>query len=188
MSDQSNKVVGAEPVREGTTDSYSGRSPTKVQSHHLKRSAIVYVRQSSPQQVVNNQESTARQYALVDLAVKLGWSPDQVEVIDEDQGQSGSTAEGRFGFQRLLAEVGLDHVGIILGIELTRLARSNKDWHQLIELCAIFGTMLAYQSSSRSHHDAAASDAKTPLDSHQVLWPPHLSQLRVGNETCLLPT
>jgi DNA invertase Pin-like site-specific DNA recombinase len=107
--------------------------------------AIVYVRQSSPQQVSDHRESTARQYALVDLAVALGWSPDRIIVIDDDQGQSGSTAEGRVGFHRLLAEVTLDHVGLILGIELSRLARSNKDWHQLIEVCAIFRTVLADQ-------------------------------------------
>jgi DNA invertase Pin-like site-specific DNA recombinase len=106
---------------------------------------LVYVRQSTTQQVLDHRESTARQYALVDLALRLGWPPERIEVIDEDQGHSGSTAEGRHGFQRLLAEVGLDHVGIILGLELSRLARSNKDWHQLIELCAIFGTMLADQ-------------------------------------------
>lgn len=121
------------------------RSSRKIQSHHLERAAIVYVRQSSPQQVANNTESTARQYALVDLAVQLGWPPEQLEVIDDDQGHSGSTAEGRDGFHRLLAEVSLEHVGIILGLELTRLARSNKDWHQLIELCGIFRTVLADQ-------------------------------------------
>jgi DNA invertase Pin-like site-specific DNA recombinase len=117
----------------------------KLKPYHLERLAIVYVRQSSPQQVLDHQESTARQYALVDLAVALGWPPERVVVIDADQGLSGSNAEGRLGFHRLLAEVGLDHVGIILGIELSRLARSNKDWHQLIELCAIFRTLLADQ-------------------------------------------
>lgn len=121
------------------------RSSRKIQPHHLERTAIVYVRQSSPQQVANNKESTARQYALVDLAVQLGWPPEQVEVIDDDQGHTGSTAEGRDGFHRVLAEVSLEHVGIILGLELTRLARSNKDWHQLIELCGIFRTVLADQ-------------------------------------------
>lgn len=117
----------------------------KLQVHHLDRSAIVYVRQSTMQQVVENEESTARQYALVHRAVELGWPPDRVEVIDEDQGRSGSTVEGRLGFQRLLAEVSLDQVGIVLGIEMSRLARSNKDWHQLIELCAMFRTLLADQ-------------------------------------------
>lgn len=118
---------------------------SKLQQRHFERTAIVYVRQSTAHQVLNHRESTARQYSLVDLAVQLGWASDRVEVIDEDQGHSGSTIEGRNGFKRLLTEVSLDHVGVILGIELSRLARSNKDWHQLIELCAIFGTMLADQ-------------------------------------------
>ena len=117
----------------------------KIQDHHRARAAIVYVRQSSMHQVQENTESTERQYALVHHAVALGWSAADVEVIDEDQGRSGTTAEGRLGFQRLLAEVGLNHVGIILGTEMSRLARSNKDWHQLIELCAIFRTLLADQ-------------------------------------------
>ena len=139
MSTVETAIVEQESVTPGT------RSSGKIQPHHLERNAIVYVRQSSPQQVANNKESTARQYALVDLAVQLGWTAEQVEVIDDDQGQTGSTAEGREGFHRLLAEVSLEHVGIILGLELTRLARSNKDWHQLIELCGIFRTALADQ-------------------------------------------
>ena len=117
----------------------------KLQPWHRERQAIVYVRQSSPQQVLENRESTARQYALVDRAVVLGWSRDRIEVIDEDQGISGRSIEGRLGFQRLLAEVGLDHVGLILGLEMSRLARSCKDWHQLLELCAIFRTLLGDQ-------------------------------------------
>lgn len=118
---------------------------TKVQACHLQRLAVVYVRQSTPQQAIDNRESTERQYALVHRAVDLGWAASRVEVIDEDQGKSGSTAEGRLGFQKLLAEVGLDHVGMILGLEMSRLARSCKDWHQLLELCAIFRTLLADQ-------------------------------------------
>jgi DNA invertase Pin-like site-specific DNA recombinase len=118
------------------------RSSTKLHTHHFEGLALVYIRQSTPQQVIDHKESTARQYALVDLAVELGWSPERIQIIDEDQGLSGSTAEGRAGFHRMLAEVGLDQVGIILGLELSRLARSNKDWHQLIELCAIFRTLL----------------------------------------------
>lgn len=122
-----------------------GAWSSKLRPRHYEGVAFVYVRQSTTHQVLNHRESANRQYSLVELAIQLGWPADRVEVIDEDQGQSGATAEGRSGFQRLLAEVGLDHVGIILGIELSRLARSNKDWHQLIELCAIFGTMLADQ-------------------------------------------
>jgi hypothetical protein len=103
----------------------------KLQDHHRARTASVYVRQSSMHQVQKNTESTERQYALVHRAVALGWAGDCVEVIDEDQGRSGTTAEGRLGFQCLLVEVGLNHVGIILGTEMSRLARSSKDWHHL---------------------------------------------------------
>jgi DNA invertase Pin-like site-specific DNA recombinase len=117
----------------------------KVQAWHLQRKAIVYIRQSTPQQVLEHRESAERQYSLVQRATLLGWPQGSVEVVDEDQGRSGQTAEGRLGFQYLLAEIGLDHVGIIFGLEMSRLARSNKDWHQLLELCAIFRTLLADQ-------------------------------------------
>ena len=127
-----------EPARRPIVD-----GEPKLHEHHLWRQAIVYVRQSHPQQVLDHVESTARQYALVERAVALGWTPERVVVIDEDQGQSGQSAVTRLGFQRLLAEVSLDHVGLILGLEMSRLARSNKDWHQLLELCAIFRTLLA---------------------------------------------
>ena len=110
---------------------------------HLQRLAIVYVRQSHPQQVVEHVESTARQSALVDRAVALGWSRDRVVVIDEDQGQSGQSLVTRVGVQRVLAEVSLDHVGLILGLEMRRVARSNKDWQPWLELCALFRTLLA---------------------------------------------
>jgi hypothetical protein len=115
---------------------------TEIRDWHWTRLAIVYVRQSSPQQVQDHRESTARQYALVDRAVALGWPAQRVVVIDEDQGQSGQSVAGRLGFQRLLAEVGLDHVGLELGLEMSRLARSCKDWHQLSELCGVFRTLL----------------------------------------------
>jgi DNA invertase Pin-like site-specific DNA recombinase len=118
------------------------RSP-KLKDWHLDRWAVVYVRQSTPQQVIDHQESTARQYALAGRAVDLGWSAGQVQVIDDDLGRSGQSIEGRLGFQRLLAEVALDRVGLILGLEMSRLARSCKDWHHLLELCARFRTLLA---------------------------------------------
>jgi DNA invertase Pin-like site-specific DNA recombinase len=114
----------------------------KITDGHLQRLAIVYVRQSTQHQVLEHRESTARQYALADRAVALGWPATAVEVIDEDQGHSGSSAEGRSGFQRLLAEVSSDRVGLILGLEMSRLARSCKDWHALLELCAIYRTLL----------------------------------------------
>ncbi len=115
----------------------------KLQPWHLERSAIVYVRQSTPQQVLDHRESTARQYALVHRAADLGWPADQVLVIDDDLGKSGQSIEGRPGFQRLLAEVALDRVGLILGLEMSRLARSCKDWHHLLELCGRFRVLLA---------------------------------------------
>jgi len=117
--------------------------PAKVQSRQLERLAVIYVRQSTAQQVLEHRESTALQYALRRRAIEWGWSPDRVLVIDQDLGRSGASAEGRLGFQQLLAEVSLDHVGLVLGIEMSRLARSCKDWHQLLELCALFGTLLA---------------------------------------------
>jgi len=117
-------------------------SSGKIKPWHLERCAFVYVRQSDPQQIVKHPESTARQYALVDHAVALGWPRDRVVVIDNDQGKTASTAEGRFGFHYLLGEVALGHGGIILSTEVSRPARCCKDWYQLMELCARFGTLL----------------------------------------------
>jgi len=115
-----------------------GFRPNPIDDRHLSRLAIVYVRQSTPQQVLDHRESRERQYGLVDYAVSLGWPKERILVIDEDQGRSGQSAEGRTGFQRLLTEVTMDHVGLILGIEMSRIARSGKDWNHLLEICAIF--------------------------------------------------
>src|SRR5262249_58469523 len=101
-----------------------GRCPEKVQSWHRERLAVVYVRQSTAQQVLDHQESTRLQYGLTTRAAELGWATARVLVIDDDLGKSGMSAEGRAGFQRLVSEVSLDHVGIILGVEMSRLARS----------------------------------------------------------------
>ncbi len=114
----------------------------KVKNLHQERLAIVYIRQSSMSQVQQNQESTLVQYGLVNHAESLGWPRERVLVIDEDLGISGASSEGRLGFQRLLSEVALNHVGLILGIEMSRLARSCKDWYQLLELCAMFNTLI----------------------------------------------
>ncbi len=130
-----------------------GVRSTKIHDRHLDRLAIVYVRQSSPQQVIEHKESRERQYALADTAVALGWPRDRVRIIDEDQGQSGRTAASRAGFQRLLAEVTMDHVGLVLGLEMSRLSRSSKDWHHLLEVCALFGTLLADQDGVYDPHD-----------------------------------
>lgn len=115
----------------------------KLLPYHLERLAVVYVRQSTLQQVSHHQESTRLQYDLVNHAQSLGWTAERVLVIDEDLGKSGSTAEHRRGFQRLVSEVSLNHVGLILGIEMSRLARCSKDWHQLLEVCALFRTLIA---------------------------------------------
>ncbi|MFF2520045.1 recombinase family protein [Streptomyces sp. NPDC058086] len=103
------------------------RPGSKIDDRHLQRLAVIYVRQSTRQQLVDHQESTRLQYALVDRAVALGWQADRVLVIDEDLGKSGSSAVARTGFQRLVTEIGLDHVGLVLGIEMSRLARSGRD-------------------------------------------------------------
>jgi DNA invertase Pin-like site-specific DNA recombinase len=122
-------------------------STSKIRDLHLNRLAMVYVRQSTPQQVLENRESRERQYALAQFAQRLGWPAERVVVIDEDQGQSGKTATERSGFQRLMMEVSLNHVGVVLGLELSRLSRSNKDWHQLVDVCGIFNTLLCDQDA-----------------------------------------
>ncbi|MGW2188392.1 recombinase family protein, partial [Streptomyces sp. NPDC001719] len=103
----------------------------------------MYVRQPTPQQIVDHAESTRLQYGLVQRAAGLGWSPSRVLVIDEDLGRSASGVVDRAGFQRLVSEVGLDHVGLVLGLEMSRLARCGQEWHQLLELCALSGALLA---------------------------------------------
>ena len=115
---------------------------TKVSAEHLRRDAYLYVRQSSLHQVANNTESGRRQYDLRGRAVALGWPAERVVVIDDDQGLSGSGAQGREGFQRLVADVSLGKAGVVLGLECSRLARNNADWHRLLELCALSGTLI----------------------------------------------
>jgi DNA invertase Pin-like site-specific DNA recombinase len=115
----------------------------KILDQHLDQLAIVYVRQSDPQQVLNHRESRERQYALADSAAAWGWPRDRILIIDDDQGLSGRTADRRGGFHRLLSEVTMEHVGLILGIEMSRIARNSKDWHNLLEMCAVFGALLA---------------------------------------------
>jgi DNA invertase Pin-like site-specific DNA recombinase len=114
----------------------------QITARHLQRLACLYVRQSTLQQVFENTESTARQYALRERAMALGWSTDQIVVIDQDLGHSGASAADRAGFQRLVAEVGLGKVGLVLGLEVSRLARSSSDWHHLLEICALTGTLI----------------------------------------------
>src|SRR5437870_2801498 len=104
----------------------------KVNAGHLKRNAYLYVRQSTPRQVLENTESTKRQYALRQRAIALGWHADRIVVIDSDLGQSGSSATDRKGFQRLVGEVGMGHAGLVIGLEVSRLARNSSDWHRLL--------------------------------------------------------
>ena len=115
---------------------------SKVSAEHLARTAYLYVRQSTLRQVNNNTESGERQYALRQRAVQLGWPAERIVVIDTDQGQSGASATDREGFQRLVADVGLGKAGIVLGLEVSRLARNNADWHRLLEICALSGTLI----------------------------------------------
>jgi len=117
-------------------------APSKVSAQRLERAAYLYVRQSSLRQVLNNTESAQRQYALRQRAVALGWPQERIVVIDCDQGQSGTSAADREGFQRLVAEVGMGRAGIVLGLEVSRLARNSADWHRLLELCAMSGTLI----------------------------------------------
>jgi DNA invertase Pin-like site-specific DNA recombinase len=129
---------------------------SKVKLTHTRRAAFVYIRQSSPQQVENNRESTARQYALVERACELGWAREQVTVVDEDLGLSGSGTAKRSGFARMTAEVALGHVGIVLGLEVSRLARNNADWYRLLDLCGITDTLIG--DSDGIYHPAVFND------------------------------
>jgi len=113
-----------------------------VTAGHLARNAYLYVRQSALKQVLNNTESTARQYALAQRAAALGWPAAQIITIDTDQGHSGASATDREGFQHLVAEVGMGRAGIVLGLEVSRLARNNADWHRLLEICALTSTLI----------------------------------------------
>ena len=120
-----------------------GESQQKIRAEHLGRAAVVYVRQSSRQQVLEHTESTRLQYALVERAAALGWARSQVMVIDDDLGVSAATADSRKGFARLVTEVTMGRAGVVLGIEMSRLARTGRDWHQLLELCSLSGVLLA---------------------------------------------
>jgi DNA invertase Pin-like site-specific DNA recombinase len=118
-------------------------SNAKIHSTHLERKACVYVRQSTYMQVMHHQESTELQYNLEARAAALGWPQSAIEIIDEDQGRSGTTSEHRSGFQRLMVDVSMDKVGIVLMLDASRLARNNSDWHRLIEICGLSRTLIA---------------------------------------------
>jgi DNA invertase Pin-like site-specific DNA recombinase len=139
----------AAPAAAASTSSTSLRAPAsattfgKITPEHLARQAYVYVRQSTPHQVRENTESQRLQYQLAERAAALGWARERVSIIDADLGHSGAEAASRPGFQALVAEVSLGRAGIVLALEASRLARNGRDWHQLLELCGLFGTLLA---------------------------------------------
>jgi DNA invertase Pin-like site-specific DNA recombinase len=130
--------------------------PSKIKPSHTQRAAYVYVRQSTPGQVEHNRESTARQYALADRACQLGWRKELVVIVDEDLGLSGSGTDKRSGFTRLTSEVALAHVGIVLGLEVSRLARNNADWYRLLELCGVTDTLIG--DNDGVYHPALFND------------------------------
>src|SRR5437899_1370657 len=114
-----------------------------VTTAHRAKLAYIYVRQSTAGQVRQHQESTELQYRLVDRAALFGWPKERIEVIDDDLGKSGTSSDSRGGFQRLIAEIGLGKAGLVLSLDASRLARNNHDWHQLLELCSLFGVLIA---------------------------------------------
>ena len=172
------------------------RAEGKVQPWHRDRLAAVYVRQSTAAQVADHAESTRLQYGLAERAVTLGWAPSRVLVIDEDLGHSASGADARPGFARLVAEVGLDHVGIVLGIEMSRLARSGREWHQLLELCARSGALLGDLDGvydPAEHNDRLLLGLKGTISEaelhliRQRMWSGRVAKARRGELAVPLP-
>jgi DNA invertase Pin-like site-specific DNA recombinase len=169
----------------------------KIGPRHRDRLAAVYVRQSSPQQVHDHQESTRLQYGLAERAGALGWAASRVLVIDDDLGHSASGADARPGFQRLVSEVGLDHVGIVLGIEMSRLARGGREWHQLLELCALSGTLLGDLDGvydPAEHNDRLLLGLKGTISEAELhlikqrMWSGRLAKARRGELAVPLPS
>ena len=169
---------------------------SKIRDRHLGRLAVVYVRQSTMAQVIEHGESTRLQYGLSGRAAGLGWEPSRVLVIDEDLGHSASGAQVRPGFQRLVSEVGLDHVGIVLGIEMSRLARSGREWHQLLELCALSGTLLGDVEAvydPNAHNDRLLLGLKGTISEaelhliRQRMWSGRVAKARRGELAVPLP-
>jgi hypothetical protein len=159
---------------------------SKIAARHLERKAFVYVRQSSIAQVEHHRESTQRQYALRERAVSLGWRAEQVEVVDDDQGQSGASASGRGGFQRPVSEVALGWVGAVLGLEVSRLARSCVDWYRLLEVAALACWANHLKSASPGAKSPSPQPTPTarrpvaPVRSNRSFRPPPLAQPPVG--------
>jgi DNA invertase Pin-like site-specific DNA recombinase len=168
-----------------------------VQPHHLERGAYLYIRQSSLRQVLENVESTKRQYALRSRALALGWRDEQIIVIDNDQGESGASAAWRAGFQRLVTEVGMGHAGIVMGLEVSRLARNNADWHRLLEICALADTLILDEDGvydPTSFNDRLLLGLKGTMSEAELhvlsarLRGGILNKVRRGEYRCVLPT
>ncbi|MGO9833018.1 MAG: recombinase family protein [Polyangiaceae bacterium] len=169
----------------------------KVQSHHLERDAYLYIRQSSMKQVVENVESTKRQYALRGRATALGWADDRIVVIDSDQGESGASAAWREGFRRLVTDVGLGRAGIVMGLEVSRLARNNADWHRLLEICALANTLILDEDGvydPTNFNDRLLLGLKGTMSEAELhvlkarLRGGILNKVRRGEYRCVLPT
>ena len=169
----------------------------KVQPHHLERGAYLYIRQSSMRQVFENVESTKRQYALRGRAIALGWRDDQIIVIDSDQGESGASASWREGFQRLVTDVGMGRAGIVMGLEVSRLARNNADWHRLLEICALADTLILDEDGvydPASFNDRLLLGLKGTMSEAELhvlkarLRGGILNKVRRGEYRCPLPT
>jgi len=145
----------------------------KVRATHLERRAVVYLRQSTLRQVHEHRESTARQYALRQRALELGWPPERIDLIDEDLGQSGSSAQGRAGFQRMAEEVARGRVGALFSLEVSRLARSSADWHRLLELCGLADVLLADEQdvyTPRDYNDRLLLGLKGTMSEAELYW------------------
>jgi len=169
----------------------------KVQSHHLERDAYLYIRQSSMKQVLENIESTKRQYALRARATALGWADDRIVVIDSDQGESGASAAWREGFRRLVTDVGLGRAGIVMGLEVSRLARNNADWHRLLEICALANTLILDEDGvydPTNFNDRLLLGLKGTMSEAELhvlkarLRGGILNKVRRGEYRCVLPT
>ena len=146
---------------------------SKIEPRHLRLQAIVYIRQSTPQQIQNNRESTRRQYDLARRARQMGWPETAIRVIDDDLGLSGAGSQKRAGFQRLVGAIGLGEVGIVLVTEISRLSRLNSDWHRVIELCAVFRTLIADEDGiydAQNPNDRLLLGVKGTLFAAELHW------------------
>src|ERR1700739_2197672 len=162
--------------RRGVMLSTSLAVEERITTAHRAKLAYVYVRQSSPGQVRHHQESTELQYRLVERATLFGWPGERVHVIDDDLGKSGASSRDRHGFQTLIAEVGLGKAGLVLSLDASRLARQHRDWHQLLELCSLFGVLIA---DGERLYDPAAYHDRLLLGLSGILGEAELDQLKI---------